>query len=136
MLELSHDLLSLVIFSLDLLQLVQFVLDFVLILLCLFQILTIFTLDLPGLFLSILQGFLFQLLLSLQFSDKVSDFLLIFEVFGVIVDLSSFDLFSFDLFFLQIPLILIVFSLCILLGPHTSLSLLADLLLDGLKTIL
>lgn len=135
-LKFSHDLLSLIIFSFDLLQLVQFVLDFVLILLCLLQILPIFTLDLPSLFLSILQGFLSELLFSFQFSDKVPDFLLIFEVFGVIVDLSSFDLFSLDFLFLQIPLIFIVLSLSVFLSPHTSLSLFVDLLLDSFETIL
>lgn len=69
MLKFPHNLLSLVILSFDLLQLIQFILDLVLVLLCLLKILTIFTFDLAGLLLSILQGFFLELLFSLKLSD-------------------------------------------------------------------
>lgn len=134
--ELAHDLLRLVVFGLDAFELDQFLADLLVLEAHLLPQLLILNDDLFGLSISVLQCLFFELLLCLKLAQQVTDFLLIFEVLGVVVHLLPLDLLRLALFLLEVALILVVLSPRILFRAHAPLPLLIDLLLDGLEIVL
>jgi hypothetical protein len=84
----------------------------------------------------ILEGSFSHLFFSFQFSQKVSNFLLLFKVSGVIVNSCSSDLLSFVFFLFEVIFVFVVFLASILFSPHTSLSLLVDFVSNVVKIAL